>query len=396
MAPLPAWQWALLAPVVAGSLYSLACLATLRVVVGRARRPRPAPEAWPPVTVLKPVCGLEKGLRENLRSACLQDYPELQVVLSAQERDDPALPLLHEVEREFGPGRVTVVAAAGSRAANGKIRNLIGAFPHARHDTLVTSDSDVRLRPDYLKAVVAPLADPAVGVAGTFYRAMGAEAWYERMEQLTINAELVPHFVFAHVTGAARFVHGASNALRRSTLEEIGGFAARADSFVEDDEMARRVLATGGRIALVPYFVDMTVSLDSPSRWWNHLVYWDQVNRAVNPAGVFATVILKAIPFALFFALARLLDALGLEVLAAAVALRLAVSAAFLRLLGDRDLASLALLPLRDLVGLASWALAFTRTTVVWRGAEFVLTGGRRMVPKSRPGAASPTGAVRS
>jgi ceramide glucosyltransferase len=283
---------------------------------------------------------------------------------------------------------VTVAVEGGARAPNGKIGNLIGAFPHARHDVLVTSDSDVRLRPDYLQAVVAPLEDPTVGCAGTFYRAMGAQTWYERMEQLTINAELLPHFLFAHVTGAARFVLGASNALRRSTLEAIGGFAARADSFVEDNEMARRILAAGKRIVLVPYFVDMSVGLESPSRWWSHLVYWDQVNRTVNPAGVFASVILKAIPFGLLFAMARLFDPLGLAVLAAAVAVRLAVSAAFLHGLGDRDLGSLALLPLRDVAALVSWALAFTRRTAVWRGAWYTLTGDRRMVPL----AAAPTG----
>jgi ceramide glucosyltransferase len=380
MTAVTVWQWVLVAPVIAGSLYALATFVALRVVLRRARRPRPHPSPWPPVTVLKPVCGLEKGLRDNLRSTCQQDYPDFQIVLSVQDADDPALPLLREVGREFGTERVTVAVHSGGTAPNGKIRNLIGAFPHARYDALVTSDSDVRLRPDYLKAVVAPLSDPSVGCAGTFYRAFGAETWYERMEQLTINAELLPHFLFAHVAGAARFVLGASNALHRSTLEGIGGFAARADCFVEDNEMARRVLASGKRIVLVPYFVDMTVSLESPSRWWGHLVYWDKINRTVNPAGVFAAVILKAIPFAILFALARLFDPFGLGVLALAVAVRLAVSAAFLHGIGDRALGSLALLPLRDVAGLVSWALAFTRRTAVWRGARYTLTSDRRMV----------------
>jgi ceramide glucosyltransferase len=124
----------------------------------------------------------------------------------------------------------------------------------------------------------------------------------------------------------------------------------------------------------------MTVSLESPSRWWGHLVYWDQINRTVNPAGVFAAVILKAIPFAILFALARLFDPFGLGVLALAVAVRLAVSAAFLHGIGDRALGSLALLPLRDVAGLVSWALAFTRRTAVWRGARYTLTSDRRMV----------------
>lgn len=374
----------LLLPVVGGSLYGVLCALALMRLQARARHAPPPPKSWPPVTVLKPVCGLEKDLAQNLRSACLQDYPEFHVVLSAQKSDDPALPLLYEIQREFGAERVDVVIDDAQTAPNGKIRNLLGALPRARHPVLVISDSDVRLRPDYLKTIVAPLAEPGVGCACTYYKAARAETWYEALEQLTLNADFVPSLVFASVTGASRFVLGASTALSRSVLEEIGGLAGLSDYLVEDFEMGRRILAAGKRVVIVPYFVDTMVDLKTPRQWWNHQLYWDQNTRAANPWGLWATVFVRAIPFALLFALVRFFDPLGLATLIGAIAIRLLTAGAFLGPgLGDwTSVRSLALLPVRDVAGLVSWVLAFVWPTVIWRGEQFLLTRDGRMVPK--------------
>jgi len=383
-APASVVEWVLLVPVTFGSLYGLLCVLAMIRLRARARRTRFTPVAWPPVTMLKPICGLEKDLAQNLRSACLQDYPRFQVVLSCQKGDDPALPLLYEIQREFGADTVDVVIDDSQTAPNGKVRNLLGALPHARHETLVISDSDVRLRPDYLKTIVAPLAEPGVGCACTYYRATRAESWYEALEQLTLNADFVPNLVFASVTGASRFALGASTALSRSVLDEIGGLAGLSDYLVEDFEMGRRILAAGKRVVIVPYFVDMVVDLKSPLGWWNHQLYWDQNTRAANPWGLFGTVFVRGVPFALLVALLRLFDHVGLAVLAAAVGARLVTAGVFLGWgLGDwKGVRNIALLPLRDVAGLVSWLMAFVWPTVIWRGEQFVLTRDGRMIPK--------------
>ena len=377
-------QGILLVPVVTGSLYSVLCLVTLAVLRRRMARPRTAPREWPPVSVLKPIYGLEKGLLENLRSTCAQDYPDFHVVFSTQRRDEPALPLIREVQQEFGEERVTVVVdETPRRVPNGKIRNLMGGLAAARHQTLVISDSDVRLRPDYLKTLVPPLSEPGVGCACTFYKAVGARRWYEVLEQLTYNADFLANLIFASVTGVQRFLLGASTAITRAMLEEIGGLQALGDYLVEDFEMGFRVARVGKRIVHVPYFVDTIVDLKSPRQWWDHTVYWDQNTRAANPGGLFATVLIRAVPFALLFALVRLFDPWGLAVLLAATGWRLATTAAFLAGIGDREgLRGLWLLPLRDIAGLASWALAFVQPVVVWRDAQFVLGRDGRMVPR--------------
>jgi ceramide glucosyltransferase len=384
------YQWLLLLPVIGGSLYSLACLAAMARLRAAARAwPAPAaPGSWPPLSMLKPVYGLGRDLAEHLRSACRQDYPEYQVVLSAQREDEPALPLLYEIQREFGPERVTVVVDGSGTVPNGKVRNLLVGQAGARHDLLVVSDADVPLRPDYLKTIVAPLADPAdptdpgVGCATTFYKAVGARRWYEALEQVFFNAEWVPNLVFAHVTGASPFVLGASNAVRRSTLDEIGGLAELGYYLLEDFEMGRRIRARGQRIAVVPYFVDMLVDLPGPGAWWRHQLYWDKNTRAGNPWGLFGTLFIRAIPFAVAFAAVRGGDRLGLAVLAAAAAVRVLLAGLFMGWgLGDREgLRGLWLLPLRDLAGFVSTVMAFARPTVTWSGARFVVGRGGRMV----------------
>jgi len=378
-------QWIFLVPIVAGSIYAVLCvLAMFRFRTRRQKPSRHSFDSWPPVTVLKPVYGLEKNLRENLRSTCLQDYPEFQVVFSVQRRDDPAIPLLRELLSEFGPSLVTLAIEDCRVGTNGKINNMIGGIKYARHEILVISDSDVFLRPDYLKSIVAPLADPEVGFACTLYKAASADSWFEKAELLTLNADLMTNIVFAHVTGAAKLCVGATTALRRSTLEGIGGLEALADYLVEDFEMGRRIWESGKKDVIVPYFIDTTMDLASPSQWWGHQVYWDQNNRAARPVPYFFTVILKSIPFALLYALVRLADPNGLMVLAAAVLVRLSTAALILGW-GLRDpegVRALWLLPFRDVTGLISWLLAYTKRTTVWRGTRFELTHDGRLLPR--------------
>jgi ceramide glucosyltransferase len=224
MEPLSILQWMCLIPAIGGSVYAILCLlAVIRFSLRAGDMPADSSQAWPPVSILKPILGLEKDLQANLRSACLQDYPEFQVVFCVQDAHDPAISLLKDIQQEFGPERITVAIGQRQVGPNGKINNLLGGLAHARHDTLVISDSDVFLRRDYLKTIVAPLADPSVGCVWTLYKAVRAESWFEKMELLTLNADFLPNVVFAYVTGASKFCPGSSTALRRSTLKEIGG-----------------------------------------------------------------------------------------------------------------------------------------------------------------------------
>jgi ceramide glucosyltransferase len=373
-------------PAVCGSIYALLCvIAAIWFSREAAGQKKKQLNYTPPVTVLKPVHGIEKNQRENLRSACIQDYPEFQVVFSVQDPNDPAIPVLKEIQKEFGSEKVSVAIENCRAGTNGKINNMIGGLRYARHEILVISDSDVHLKPDYLKTIVAPLSDPQVGCSCTLYKAAGAEKWHERMELLTLNADFIANVLFAHVTGASKFCLGASAALRKSTLDRIGGLEGLSDYLVEDYEMGRRIWTLGLKVAIVPYFVDTIVDLKSPSQWWNHQVYWDQNTRAARPFAFFSTALVRSVPFAFLFCAARLFDSVGWATLAGASAIRLISAAAILGWgLRDREgLRNLWLLPLRDLSSLATWFLAFTKRTTVWRGASFVLTRDGRLIDQS-------------
>jgi ceramide glucosyltransferase len=382
-------QWICLIPTIGGSIYTILCL--LAVLCFRTRppsQPRSSFSDWPPVTILKPVRGLEKNQRENFRSACLQDYPEYEVVFCVHDFQDPVLPILKEIEEEFGTERVSITIEDHQVGPNGKINNLLGGLSHARHDILVISDSDVHLKPDYLKSIVAPLADPEVGCVCTLYKATSADRWFEKMELLTFNADFIPSVIFAHTTGASNFCLGPSMAFHRSTLEAIGGLESLADYLVEDYEVGRRLWVSGKKVALVRYFVNIVVDLKNPSQWWDHQIYWDQNTRAARPIGFLASVLTRSVPFSLLYGIFRLADALGVAVLGIAIGLRL-ITAAFMMGWGFQDregLRNIALLPLRDLVSLITWLLAFTKRTVFWRGSEFILTRDGRLVPlRSQP-----------
>ncbi len=381
------FQLALLIPVLCGSLYCVLCMfAAEHFLKGRYGRFYLDPPHWPPVTILRPIYGLDKGLEASVRSACSLDYPVYQLVLSVQRLDDPALPVLRRLADEFGEDRVTVVAVQSEPVVNGKIQNLVNAMQAARHDVLVISDSDVRLPPDYLKDIVRPLQDPTVGYVCTLCRAVRAETWYEKLELLSLNADFMISIVFAEVTGASDFCLGPSVAFRRSGLELIGGFESLAEYLVEDYEMGRRLIHRGYRMILVPHFVEIILDLGSPRQWWDHQLYWDLNTRSARPWAYFMTVLTRSVPFAVMFAAVRLFDPLGLVVLAAALAVRVGSTALMLsRHMEDREgLRALALLPLRDLAGFVIWLFVLFKRTVVWRGHVFKITSDGRILTKSK------------
>jgi ceramide glucosyltransferase len=373
----------LLIPVVGGSVFYLAASATAFLFFRAAKVHTESTGRPPPVTILKPIYGLERNLERNLRSALSQDYPDYQLVMSVQRLNDPALPLLRRLERQYGPERATVVAVESEPVVNGKVQNLENGLSAARHDVLVISDSDVFTPPDYLSRIAAPLGTAKIGYVCTLYKGVGAQSWYERLELLTYNAEFIPSTVFAYMTGASGLCLGASVALRRTTLEAVGGLASLADYLVEDYELGRRILARGEHMVLLPYFVDLTVDLDSAKSWWRHQIYWDQNTRAARPLGFAASVLTRSLPFALIYAAVRLFDPLGIAVFFAALAVRLGTAAIMAFLFRDgASLRALWLLPLRDIAGLVFWVLALGKQKFVWRGHEFELASGGRIIPR--------------
>ena len=375
-------QWLCLLPILGGTVYAILTLFTTQKFLARTI---PQNDFLPAISVFKPVRGLEKNLEHNLRSIAQQDYPHYQVIYSVQDPNDEALPILQAIEAEFGPERITVVIDMVQTGANGKVNNILGAFPKAKHDILVISDSDTCLRPDYLKTLVSPLADPQVGCVCTPFKLTQAQSWYEALELLTINADFMPSVIFAEVTGASKACLGPSIAIRRSTLDQVGGLASLADYLVEDYELGRRVWTSGLQMVLLPYVIDAVVDLDGWRAWWRHQVYWDQNTFLARPASFVTTVLIRAVPFAVLFTLLQQGSLLSWGILGLTIAIRYLTTAIVARQLHDPEsLRYLAWLPIRDCFGLIFWALSFSQRTVTWRGVEYRLTEGGKMTPLSQ------------
>src|SRR5215831_7243805 len=369
-----AWSSLLLVPVATSCVYWIAT----GVMMARffRRRPPEGPDRFPAVSLIKPVCGLEKNLYRNLSTACHQDYPEYEVIFSVQDSADPALPLLARIRNEHPGVPVRIIVDRASAGPNGRLSNILNATEHAIGQLLVYSDSDMRLAPDYLRTMVRALADPGVGVACTLYRAEAAENVYESLELLSLNVDFVPSMVFAMETGAALACPGASQGIRREMLRRIGGLRPMAYSLVEDLELGRAVVQAGFRVALVPHVAVTEVDLPRFSSWWRHQVYWDQNTRVANPVGFFFTLLVRGVPFAFLYALGG--GRGGWLVLALTSAVRLGAAAVTSTLLGDREGIRRAwLLPVRDIAGVVVWFASFIRRKVHWRGRVFVLSGKR-------------------
>jgi ceramide glucosyltransferase len=349
--------------------FALTCVMRFR------RRPQPVPAALPPVTVLKPLCGAHPGLYENLRSFCDQDYPDFQIVFGVHDPADPALEVVQRLVDEFRARHLKIVVNEREVSANPKVSNLVNLHAAAEHDVFVIADSDIRVGRDYLRTVVAPLADPRAGVVTCLYRACGRSRGTGALARLFIEEWFFPSSLVS-ATGSVRHAFGATLALRRRTLDAIGGFRSVGAYLADDHRLGERVTAIGERIVLSPYVVETHVVERTLAALFLHELRWSRTMRAVRPVGYFGAAVTYGFVWS---ALAVALTAAAWPALAVAgahVAVRLAVRRSVERALADgapRASISPWLLPVRDALSLVLWGAAFTGRTVRWGRRRFVI-----------------------
>jgi ceramide glucosyltransferase len=344
----------------------------LRCVVRFRRRRRPIAAALPPVTVLKPLCGVHPGLHESLRSFCEQDYPEVQVLFGVREPADPAIEVVHRLMDEYRARHLKLVVNERQVSVNPKVSNLVNLAESAEHDVIVIADSDIRVGPDYLRTVIAPLADPAVGLVTCLYRGGGRGGRWGALARLFIDEWFFPSALVSTTGGRMRHAFGATLAFRRRTLEAIGGFASVGAYLADDYMLGERIAARGWRVALSPYVVETRMVEDGIAALFFHELRWSRTMRAVRPVGYFLAALTYGFVWSAL-ALAAGGAAWPAVVAAAAhAAIRLAVHRAAGRALGATPSAPW-LLPARDLLSLVLWAAAFTGRTVYWGHHRFVV-----------------------
>lgn len=363
------------------TLFALCYTALAWTLTWRRRPPMRAPGAtspWPGVTILKPLHGLEPDLRANLSSFCRQDYPACELVLGVERADDPALPTALAVQAENPQVQVRISRCAAGPGQNPKVRNLGGMLPLARHDILLLTDADTSVDPDFLRQVVEPLGDPAVGAVTCLYRGVpGNRGLCTHLLTAFVNGWFIPAVRVGSLGRRSAYGLGAAIAVRRSAFEAIGGLAALQDHLSDDFVLARRVEDLGYRVALGRPIVRTTLLEPSFRDFWHHLVRWMHASRVARPWGFAFSFLMYPVGLSVL-ALAAGAGSVGLVLLGLGYALRLALLAR-----GNGRQLPLWQLPLLalpvDLLCFAAWAAAIATRDVRWHGRRYRLGPDGRM-----------------
>lgn len=341
------------------------------------RRAQPEATMTPPVTILKPLHGEEPELYDNLRSFCCQRYPAFQIVFGVHHADDPAVAVVRRLQAEFPEHDLRLVINERNIGANRKVGNLYNMLSAARHDILVLSDADVRVGPGYLRAVVGPLADPAVGVVTCLYRGIPDKGMGSRLLAQHINESFVPAVLVAQGLGPNTFCGGATLALRRSTLDATGGFTGLADHLADDYLLAARARALGLCTALSPYVVDTLVREAGPADAYRHALRWARTIRSVQPLGQAFSFLTYPLPLALLCSLIG--GNIGLAILGLALALRAVLHFAANQALGITNPRGAWTFWAADLAGFLIWLHALLGRQVRWRQENYSIRADGRM-----------------
>ena len=368
-----------LAACTASILYLLWAILSVRLFQGRRAVPA---GRLAPVTVLKPVCGLDPGLYPNLRSFCEQDYPEYQVIFGVHAADDPAVTVIERVIRDL-PGRdLKLVVDERAIGTNGKVANLVNMYAHAKHDILVMADSDMRVEPGYLKAVVAPFDAPEVGAVTCLYKSSPVGGLASVMGSMFINEWFLPSVLVALTFMPVRFCFGATMAVRRTALEAIGGFTALASHIADDYMLGKLVTDRGFKVAVAPYVVENVVLEPDLKTLVRHELRWARTVRLVQPLGYSFSFVTNGVTMALLFLLVSDFSALGFFLLAVVLALRILLHYYIRAAFAIRGLSTPWLVPLRDILGFLVWCGSFFGRDVHWREQSFLLGANGELATK--------------
>src|SRR5258706_10075896 len=253
--------WFLVACALIGACYAVA---SARAVERFFKTPGLMEADHPPVTVLKPLHGAEPGLAENLEGFCAQDYPSaVQIVFGVQDAKDPAIPIVKTLQERHPQLDLDLVIGTYRAASNPKIANLIAMFPHAEHEVLVLSDSDIGVTPHYLRNIVGALGQPEIGAVTCCYTGRTTSGFWSKMSAMGIDYQFLPSVLYGVGIGLAAPCFGSTIAVRKSVLAEIGGFAAFGERLADDYEIGRAIRARGHRIAMPPMVVTHATNEDN-------------------------------------------------------------------------------------------------------------------------------------
>jgi len=343
-----------------------------QVIRGRAR---------PAVSILKPLCGAEPHLLDCLRSFARHDYVPLQLVFGVREANDPAIEVVRELQREFPARDIALCIDPRVHGENLKASNLINMLAQARHDILVVSDSDVRIEAGYLDAVVQSLEPAQVGSVTCLYRGRAGPGLWPRLAAQFINDWYFPAVLVSQALGDRSFASGVTIALRRETLERIGGLQVIADHLADDWLLCDHVRRLGLKTVLAPCVVQTEVPEDGLAAHASRELRWMRTIRTVAPLGYAFMGITISLPVALIGVWMAAASHWALPLAGLTLVNRVVIHFEQRRRMGAGLGYDLMLIPLRDGLLLAVWVAGFLGRGITWRGKRYRVRSGGALSP---------------
>jgi len=359
--------------------YLVATLAALRFFWGRRGVRR---DFAPPVSILKPIRGLDRDAYENYASFCRLDYPEYEILFNVADERDAAIPLLERLIREFPERPIRLFLGAEQLGSSNKVNKLSNMVAEARYDLLVMSDSDIRVAPDYLWSVVAPFRDPRVGAVTCLYRGIAGKSFGSIIEALGNTSDFAAGVLVAWLFRSVNFALGATMATTKQRMAEIGGFEDLVDHFTDDHELGNRISKLGYRVEIATLPVDTVYPETSMKEYFRHQLRWSLAIRHAEPAGYVGRIFVHAIFWMLVGIAAAPSLAIAAAYLAAYLILR-PLMAWTVGVWGLRDpllRKNLWRLPVHDACAFFVYLCSFFTRRVEWRGTLYNIRG-KELIP---------------
>ena len=367
--------------IVSSSLYYLLCLWSASTFLRERKRTDVAPILpLPPISILKPLKGTDPEIYESFRSYCLQDYPEYEIIFGVSDPKDAAIESVKALQREFPDRRIQLLVSPKILGANVKVSNLAQMMTEARYQHLIVSDSDIRVEPDYLRRVTAPLADSRVGMVTCLYRGVSAATLGSRLEALGISTDFCAGVLAARqLEGGIHFGLGSTLAFRRAELEKIGSFNSILDYLADDYELGKRIADLGFSVSLSDVVVETYLPAYSLREFFAHQLRWARGVRDARAGGYFGLAFTFGILWALLAVAASGGALWSWGTLASTLFLRFVLALVMgWKVLRDPQVFRYAwMIPLRDLVAVVVWIVSLGGHTVTWRGDRFKLKDGK-------------------
>ena len=346
----------------------------------------------PPISNLKPLRGLDPEAYENLASYCRQDYPEYELIFCVGDESDPSVPVLEKLKRDFPNRQIRVLFGSGRKAINDKVGKLVRLVNEARHEVLVINDSDVRVDPNYLRTVVAPLRNPKVRGVTCLYVSTEDKTFTQHLQSIGMACDFFPGIFVARQLDGIKFAFGQTIVTTRSCLKAFGGYEAIENRPADDLLVGRYIAQQGYEVELLPYAVKTVPDYDSFKDLFIKRMRWLTVMRHMRPWGHIGLAFTQGLPWCLAVLFAHPTDGIGVSYVGAYLVFRFLIT----WLVGAWGLKQpglwkkMPLIIVWDATAFVIWLLTLGRRRIRWRNVDYRIRDGMLVPVASNPASNSP------